>query len=259
MRSGSSPRRRRATAASHAFGTPGIVRRPSAVTALLVVVGTAAVVVSFTAAVAAAGLTVTVATLGGTAVVAGALNHLLVPGRDLPPAVTESVYTAFASAAENVVAERDLSEHRVYVPASGRSSARLVVPAAGGDPLARDWAAEDAISPADAVFTPTGEPLYRAYRRTRTASDGTDTERVLSRLADALEGGFELVEGVSATASDDAATVTVEASVLPEFDRIDHPVASFLAVGLAREFGRPVVVESVHADTDGSGRIELRW
>ncbi|MUV86830.1 hypothetical protein GJ631_09695 [Natronomonas sp. CBA1123] len=256
---GSSPRRRRAEASSHALGTPGVVRRPSVPTALLVSLGAVGVAASFTAPVAAAGFTATVATLAGTALVAGLLNHLLVSGRELPPAVTESVYTAFASAAENVVAERGLSEHRVYVPASGRSSARLVVPATSADPLQRDWGADDAVGPDDAVFTPTGEPLYRSFRRTRPPADATDPERTLSRLGDALDNGFELVDGVAVTAEDGEAAVSFEACVLPDADRIDHPVPSFLAVGFAREFGRPVVVDSVRSDTDGSGTVVLRW
>lgn len=254
-----SPRRRRATEASHALATPAVLRRPSVPTVLLVLVGGVGILASFAEPVAAADATATLATLGGTVLVAGVLNHLLVSGRELPPAVTESVYTAFASAVENVIAERDLSGDSVYVPAGGRSSARLVVPAAATDPLARDWSAVDGAGSDDAVFVPTGEPLYRTYRRRRTPADLDDPERVLSRLGDALEGGFELVDGVSVTAADGTATVAFESCVLSDVDRIDHPVPSFLAVGLARETGRAVVVDTVRAGTDGSGTVELRW
>jgi hypothetical protein len=255
----SSPNRRRATEASHAFATPGIVRWPSVPTALLVVVGAAGLAASFTTSVSEAGVSATVATLSGTVFVAGVLNHLLVSDRELPPAVTESVYTAFASAAENVVSERSLSEHRVYVPSGGRSSARLIVPADGTDPLAREWDSEGAVDSDDAVFTPTGEPLYRTYRRARTPSSIADSERSLSRLGDALDGGFELVDEVSVSVADRTGAVSFEACVLPDVDRIDHPVPSFLAVGLAREMGRPVLVEAVRTSTDSSGTVELRW
>ncbi|MFT4946594.1 MAG: hypothetical protein ACI8TL_000830 [Natronomonas sp.] len=243
------------------FGTPDLLRRPSATTLFLGVFGLAGVAVSFTTAVAEGGFSSLAATLGGTVLVASLLNHALADGRDLPPAVSESVYTAYASLAETVLDERDLSGQGVYLPSGGQSSARLVVPATGGDPLDRDWSTVDAVGDEHAVFTPTGESLYRAFRRMklRSSEHRTDHQRLLSRLASALDSGFELVEAVSVTVEGDTATVSFESCVLPGVDRLDHPVGSFLAVGIAREFGEPVTVDRVRSDPDGSGSIELRW
>lgn len=238
------------------FGSkPAIVRRPSLVTTVLVLAGAVTLGVTLTQVSVDAPFREIAVILGATVLVGGGLNHLLVSGDELPPVVAESVYLAHVSTVEATIV--DHAGTPVYVPVGGHRSAKLVVPESAASPLEHDWDGEGDIGDGDATFTPSGEALYRHFRRLHIARESDSGN--LSQFADALESGLELLDGVSASVSEGRGTVRFDACSLPGVGRIDHPVQSFLAVALARQFGRPVVVRTADVNPDGSGVIELEW
>ncbi|MFB6105934.1 MAG: hypothetical protein ABEJ70_03080 [Halobacteriaceae archaeon] len=192
--------------------------------------------------------------VGASAVVAGLLNHLLVGGRDVPTDVAAGVYHAHATNGAAIVADRGLSDRRLYLPGDDEDP-RLFVPADGRSDVA------DAAATEGATFTPTGAALYRTYERTRTSTpDGPGA--ALAHLCDAATYGL----GLAATAEvlaveDDRATVALGGSELPDVDRFDHPLPSLLGAGLAAELGAPVEVTTAPARDADAGEfvVTCRW
>lgn len=246
-------------------GRPAVVRRPSAVTALLVVVGIAGLATRFGLTGVALPVPPTdpsvqvLTALSGTVLIGGVLNHLLVGERALPLTVTESTAAAAADAVDRLIADRGLSAARVYVPGTDRRGPRLVVPATGDDPVDSARTAVASSSTDAAVVTPTGAGLVARFREYRSEATATDPEHHADALCDALTAAFDLADSASATVADGEATVTVGGCPLGEPRRTDHPVVSVLGAGLAETLGTPVEVTGVELAKDGDFTVSVRW
>lgn len=242
---------------------PALLRRPSLVTVLLITLGVAGLAVRFE--LGGVGLPVpptdqplrVLTALSGTLAVGGVLNHVLVRGRDLPPAVAASTAAAATDTVEDLVTVRGLPDERIYVPSGADRGPRLVVPPAGEDPFAAaDRIADEPDAPG-VVVTPSAAGLLARFG----GPDVTDSEAArLDALCDALTAGYDLAGDATPTVEEHRATVTVRDCPIDEPRRIDHPVSSFLATGLAEAFDRPVEVTEVRpADGDDSFDVSLRW
>lgn len=173
--------------------------------------------------------------------------------RFVPLAVAEGVYDATATNEAAIVDALAGSTERVYAPTGDRSQVVLYVPPEADheipDGIAAPWTAGDA-RPGIALV-PTGAELYRRFQRRLTG----DLEGSVTALAVALAEGLVEVLGLARAAHAEVdphggrATVTVRESAYGDVDRFDHPIASFLAVGFARELDRPVRLE---VRSDGS-------
>ncbi|MFC6974696.1 hypothetical protein ACFQL1_08370 [Halomicroarcula sp. GCM10025709] len=244
-----------------------LLRRPSVPTVLLLAVGLLGLAVSFEAlavpVVPTEGTLGLLTALSGTLVVGGVANHVLVTGRDLPLAVTESVAAAAGTTVESLVTGQDLDDRRVYLPGTDDRGSRLVVPATGEEGGAVT-AARHAVEgeTAAVVVTPTAADLVTRFRERRTDAAATEPAHHLDALCDGLTAVYDLAGGASATVDGRHATVAVRACPLGEPRRIDHLVSSFLGTGLADALDRPVEVTDVRPD-DGqraySFTVALRW
>lgn len=201
--------------------------------------------------------------LGGTGLFGAVLTYYLTPERFVAAGTGERIYDALGKNGERLVAELGLQAVRVYVPARSDSdgstpSARLFVPqhsdyvVPAADQLASLFVVSDDDRARGVSLAPTGGALHREFR---TAMAGDVPERpaaLADQLADALVEGFELVEGARASLDPNAgrATVEVAGSAFGAVDRFDHPVASFLAVGLAAELAVPVTAEVTPEEDD---------
>ena len=80
----------------------------------------------------------------------------------------------------------------------------------------------------------------------------TRLPELAEQLADALVEGFEMVGSATPDVDPEEGRVTVAItdSRYGAVDRFDHPIPSFVAVGLARGTERPVTLESTTSDDD---------
>jgi len=208
--------------------------------------------------------------LGGTGVFLGVLTYYLSPERFLSASVGRAVYETAASNQAGIVAELGLSETRLYVPV-GEADVRLYVPASPSEPLPDD---DDALGERFVVteqargvaFEPSGQALLADVEQALTDDLGSEPAAVARQLREALVEQFELVDSAEQSVPDESdreageLTVGVEGSAYGPLERFDHPVASVLAVGLARALNAPVAVT---VDPDGNDRVDAtvtcRW
>lgn len=206
--------------------------------------------------------------LGGTGVFAAVLTAYLTPERFLAADVGERVYTALADNGAALVEDLGLGEARVYARADGVGPdgavdpVRLFVPQhepwrlPPADALTSPLVVTDAAAERGISLRPTGAPLLEAFDRARTGPTGESTAALSGQLTDALVEQFELVTAASADVGDDGTVVTVgvTGSAFGAVDRFDHPVVSFLAVGLVRGLETPVTA-SVEAGGDRADQV----
>jgi hypothetical protein len=203
--------------------------------------------------------------LGGTGLFGALLVYYLTPERFVAASVGESVYDALAGDLEAVAAELELSEAAVYVPVGGDPAVRLYVPevAEGPDAVPDPESLGDALVVEGAYrglsLRPTGDALRGEF--SEAAAPLPDSTPALCRAAcDALLEQFELVEAADPDldAAGGRLTVRVADSPYGPLDRLDHPVASFLASTLAAHLERPVEL-SVAPGEEGSYLVTCRW
>jgi hypothetical protein len=199
--------------------------------------------------------------LGGTGLFGGVLTYYLTPEQFVAAETGERTYAALAATGAKLVGELGLRDDRVYAPARGTEEfggVRLFVPqrpdyaVPAADALNSLFVVDEDERTRGVAVSPTGGALFREFETNMTGDVGDAPDALAVQLADALAEGFELVENTAADADPDGGRVTVEVSgsVYGSVDRFDHPVASFLAVGLAATLDAPVRTD-VMRDEDG--------
>jgi len=200
--------------------------------------------------------------LGGIGFFAALLTYYLTPERFVAATVGEAVYTAHADNGAAVVAELGLSERRLYLPSSESiRPATLYVPQTTNDATPSPDALEDLFVATEdgergVSMYPTGGALFGEFERALAGSLANDPDPLADQLADGLIEEFELADGVDPDVAADGTRCVfgVQGSAFGSVDRFDHPIPSFLAVGLAVGLGRPVETEV----TPGDGRVDHR-
>ena len=205
--------------------------------------------------------------LAGTGLFAAVLTVYLAPGRFVAADVGGGAYDAHARTVEALVEELGLSDRRVYVPLpAGADPARLFGPqhadyalpaAADLEPL---LVVTDDPGARGVSLHPTGGPLLRELRRSLSGPLPDEPEPLADALAEAVVEAFELADSAAPEVAAGRVTVGVAGGAFGDVDRVDHPVASLLGVGLAVGLGRPVAVETARADDDRADvLVTCRW
>ncbi|WP_148416132.1 hypothetical protein [Haloferax sp. KTX1] len=208
----------------------------------------------------------TLVVLGAIGLFAAAVTRYLSPERFIPVGVGSAVFGAHARNHAAVVDELGLQDAAVYVPDADRDGVRLFVPEH------RDYALPDAEALRDTfvvtddddargvAFDPSGGGLFDEFARSLDGPLGDDPDALARQATDALVELFELAE--TATAETDAAdgrlTVRVEGCRFAAAETFDTPVASFVAVVVARGLDAPVVTE-VAAGEETDFAVTCRW
>ena len=208
--------------------------------------------------------------LGGTGLFTAVLTYYLTPEQFISAAVGDGVYSALARTETALVDELGLQDEQVYVPTAGGTNehmARLFVPQQSAfdvpDQTALDslFVVTVAENERGVAIHPTGEPLFREFERTLSEPLGDEPDLLATQLTDGLVEQFELAR--SATVEFDTEggrlTVAIDDSAYGSVDRFDHPVMSFLGVGLAVGLDRPVTVESVRTDDRAEYLVACSW
>ncbi|RBI60696.1 hypothetical protein DMJ13_17175 [halophilic archaeon] len=212
--------------------------------------------------------------LAGTGLFAAVLTYYLTPERFVTAAVSERVYAATAAWGETLRTELGLQNMNVYLPSGVATNdefapVRLFVPQYAEYALP-DGSSLDAgfVIPEDdagrgLVLQPTGAALYEEFE-SQVDTIAESPSELASQLTDALVESFELVEDVTFELDSDELGITfaITGSSYGTVDRFDHPIQSFLAVGLAHRLDQPITVERQPTNGDDDRfdyRIHCSW
>lgn len=185
--------------------------------------------------------------LGGTGVFAGVLTYVLTPERFVTARVGARVYEALRADRDAMLRELGIDGDPVYVPVD---DVRAFVPRHEEAPLpdatelTEPFVVPDVPEHGGIAFHPTGEPLFAEFNASRPQTVEATPHAIAPVLADALVELFELADGVDYDVDTETDRVTFElvGVGLGDPTGIDHPIPSFLAVGLARTLETPVRV-----------------
>ncbi|RQG89237.1 hypothetical protein EA462_12800 [Natrarchaeobius halalkaliphilus] len=208
--------------------------------------------------------------LGATGLFGAVLIYTLAPETVVSADVGERIYSALASNHRAMVGSLGLGDERLYVPEPNRSEppaehavprCRLfvpryqeyAVPESDDGPIVTD---EDARG---LVLEPTGRRLFSEFERGLTTELESDPERLSEQLSDALVEGFELARSVQPDVDSRRVTFAITDSAFGNVDRFDHPIASFLAAGLAIGLEQPVSLEVTDAGERTDWLVTCRW
>ncbi|WIV68859.1 hypothetical protein [Natrialbaceae archaeon AArc-T1-2] len=180
--------------------------------------------------------------LGATGLFGGVLTYYLTPERVVSATVGERVYAAAGANGDALVDELGLRDDRIYLPPGDTDAVRLYVPRYADPelPVDRTGPIVTDESGRGLLFEPTGRPLFTEFERT---TDPAETPvGIATQLADALVEAFELADSVDPDVDREHERITfaVSGSAFGDLDRFDHPIPSFVAVGLVTVLERPV-------------------
>ncbi|WP_435156833.1 hypothetical protein [Haladaptatus sp. DFWS20] len=201
--------------------------------------------------------------LAGTGLFASVLTYYLKPQRLLSAGVSERVFAATAATSSAIVTDLDLQDTQVYVPTgiSGGeqfTDVRLFIPEHGnysvppGEKLTSSFVVTDDERSRGLSFYPTGAALFREYELHMRGSVSNDPTLLAEQLADAVVEGFELADSASVDVNPDDMRITIgiRGSTYGSADLFDHPIASFVATGIAKGLDTPVTTEQVPVDDE---------
>ncbi|EMA53035.1 MULTISPECIES: hypothetical protein [Halococcus] len=201
--------------------------------------------------------------LFGIGLFGAVLCYILIPERFVPASLGWRTYAPLAEVGPLFVTTLELSDRRVYLPTSD-GQVRLLVPQ-------NDDFLDDCETPVigvhetkdtrELVLPTTGDELLTEFREQHGEALAADAPSLIDQLLDVLVEEFELVERANGQveSTEDRVVVTVERSYYGPPTSFDHPVAAFLAAGLAAGLETAVGLESVRREADGRYVIICFW
>jgi hypothetical protein len=203
--------------------------------------------------------------LGAIGLFGGLLTYYLTPEQFISASVGERVYASLADSLAEIGSDLGLSSHRVYVPTDD-TGARLFVPQhdafelPAADALETAFVAVEDSQSRGLATTPTGEHLFAEFETARTGPLADELGPLASQLTDALVEQFELADSIRIETDADRWQVTFGVTGEPygPLDRFDHPVASFLAVGLAHGLDTPVTLNVTAGESRSDYLVQVQ-
>ncbi|WP_318568711.1 hypothetical protein [Salinigranum marinum] len=197
--------------------------------------------------------------IGSIGLFSAVLTRFLTPERFLPVDVAEGIYDSVDETRGALVAELELVGDAQYVPTEG-PGVRLYVPQreAASLPDSADLQSTLVVPEDDdrrgVAFSPSGKTLFREFRRTLSGSLGDTPRSAARQLAEGASEGLELVDSANVEVDTAGQRVTMRLSGVPfgAVDRMDHPIVSFVGVGLATGLQTAVSVADARRDGDES-------
>lgn len=203
--------------------------------------------------------------LAGTGAFGALLTYYLTPERVVAASVTERVYDAHAKTADAIVGDLGLADERVYAPtpADPTAPARLFVPqherhrVPDLDDVTDAFVVTDDDRERGLALHATGAGLIAELESSLPdALAETDRDVAPARLADGVVEALELADDVTPIDADDGVAFSVTGATYGDPTRVDHPVTSTLAVGVAVAFDAPVTVDvSTREDDRGDAVV----
>lgn len=210
--------------------------------------------------------------LAGIGCVLAILLYHLTPQQVATATVGERSYATLARLGDAISADLGLQATRVYVPmaAAGEHTlqARLFIPLhteytlPEPDDLESVFVVQTAKQTRGIAVPPTGALLLRECQHTMIDALAQTPEALGEQLTETIVAGFELAEAAVADVDADAgqATIGIKESTFGAVDRFDHPLPSFVAVGLAVGLGTPVERAALTTDAgEFDATVTFTW
>jgi len=210
-----------------------------------------------------------------TFVLAAALLYFLSPERRVRATVSDRVYMELAANEAALVEAYGLQDVHIYLPRNRSNDAAtddpiawLFVPRHAEFDLPTEDERDSLLVASDAEWRrglslrPTGNGLFDEFTSMLNGEVSEFPAEIAEQLADGLTEGLELADRVTPMVRPGQQRIDFEVanSLYGSTGQFDHPVQSFLAVGLAVGLDRPVLAETMSADEDHSDYIiECRW
>ncbi|ELY45800.1 hypothetical protein [Natronorubrum tibetense] len=203
-------------------------------------------------------------TLAAVGLFGGFLTYYLSSGQYLSVTVGESIYAASASNGAAIVDAFDLKADHIYAPTGPNADlhrARLVIPVRSGGHVPEELAVRSEDGGNGLVLEPTGYGLFREFERMLSGDLATTPAPLAAALADGLVEGLDLAREVKPTvdSADGRMTFEISGGSLAPLDRFDHPIPSFIGVGLAVGLDRPIELEVDSSDGRAEWLVTCRW
>ena len=200
--------------------------------------------------------------LAGVGLFGGVLTYLLAPGTYVSADVGAAVYGSLSESLGAIATELDLAEERWYLP-GGPDGARLFVPSRGTTAFPRPEAGPIVVDPdtRGLVLTPSGARLLEPIETAATGGLADEPGPLSAQLADGVVEVLELARGVETDLdpANDRATFRISEPAFGRPDRLDHPVVSTLATGLARGLEAPISVAVAEDPGRADWLVTCRW
>ncbi|WP_256546735.1 hypothetical protein [Halobellus inordinatus] len=200
--------------------------------------------------------------LAGVGLFAAVLTWFLTPEQFIPVTIGHAVYAPLATNLDAVAGELGLSGNRIYLEQDQES--RLYIPegetTAIPDELDSTFTIGESPEETGISLHPTGRQLVDEFEESHSGPLPDTPSELSSHLVEGLVEGLELATDVDATADPDNHHIIFEITD-PQFgslSQFDHPVQSFLAIGIARGLETPVTVERVSVGDDEE-QMTVRW
>ncbi|ARS89953.1 bZIP transcription factor [Natrarchaeobaculum aegyptiacum] len=200
--------------------------------------------------------------LAAIGAIGGVLTYYLSPGAFVAADVGERIYAALAGNLADLAGSLGLDDRRLYVPGHEESACRLFVPHHPDVDLPEDAVDGPIVTDEETrglVLEPTGHALFETFERGLTSDLATRPGPLANQLTDALVEQFELATSAEASVEPAQVTVAISESAVGDVDRFDHPIASFLATGLAIGLEQPVDLEVTRGDGRADWLVTCRW
>lgn len=200
--------------------------------------------------------------LGGTGVFAAILIYYLVPGQFVAAGTGERVYAPLADTMAAIATELGLRKERLYVPSSENDlPVYLYIPADTDHEIPSPNRGPIVTGEDDhgLVLQPTGGALFREFRYALSDGLARTPDRLAAQLADGIVEQFELAAVADPDGTDGRVTVGIVDSAFGDVDRLDHPIASFFACGLAVGLEQPVSLEVADGGSRYDWLVTCRW
>lgn len=200
--------------------------------------------------------------LAGIGLFAGVLTLYLTPERFVAATVSEAVYGAMATNAAAICETLGLRDRRIYLPPGDGHPARLFIPQYA-DPVFPIDQPGPLVLEDEArglLLEATGDRLVGSVAGTGITAGGDEgLGAIAARLAETIVETLELASSARVVdVGDDLVTIAVSGSTLGSLDRLDHPVPSVLAAGIATELDRPVDLEVTRGDDRSDWLVTVR-
>lgn len=200
--------------------------------------------------------------LAGIGFFGAVLTWFLTPEQFIPVDIGDAVYEPLASNLDALTGELGLSGARVYVETDRGS--RLYIPEIDTTHIPEEFHSTFVIgnSPETSglALQPTGSGLVDEFEQTHTGPLPDTPRELTTHLIEGLVDGFELATDIDPDIATDDNQIVFEITnpAFGPLSRFDHPVQSFLAVGLTRGLEAPIAIETVETDEE-TARVCVTW
>jgi hypothetical protein len=206
--------------------------------------------------------------VAGTGAFGAILLGMLVQEWLLSASVARALYDTLWRNERQIASRLGVAETSRYVPRDEELGVRLYLSQTLDDPIPPAESLGATVVTVEGHYTlllnPIGQELFGLYERTNGELPG-DVRTAAVAMREAVIHQFELAIGaevvdieLSNGPSRNQLRVRVWGSVLGDATRLDHPIRSFLGVGLAELAGTPVESEA-WTDQDENAVLAFRW